>query len=160
MTSDSSDEIASQLISGLHIEDLQLVSASQDRNYLDPGIDGQSQCSRLSRDSRSAVPVQSTPKTKLLDLTIWGPDNLAEQLCVLMHTLYAVIRQNDCFDWIMGRRNTDMTGLRSFFDIHDHITSWVQKSILAHDDMARQTEALDFWISVAEVIRPSRFLTG
>lgn len=59
-----------------------------------------------------------------------------------MHTLYATIRQQDCLDWMTRRRSTDVTGLRQFFDIHDHIASWVQKSILAYDDMTQQADAI------------------
>ncbi|KAF8559928.1 ras GEF [Imleria badia] len=154
-----SDESTSDLTSSLDTADIFLapksVAASSSQVGIDSedGIDanGQSQCFGFPADLRPASgPGQGILNTKLLDLTVWGPDNLAEQLCVLVHTLYATIRKNDCLDWMKGRRGTDVTGLRHFLDSHDYIASWVQKSIVAYNDMTRQIETLDFWIRVAE----------
>lgn len=156
-TPDNSDD-PQELISSLDIEDwhavLQSVATSQAGAHSDNAIRRQSQSFRLPARHSQAI-----SDRKLLDLTIWGPDNLAEQVCVLMHTLYATIRQHECLDWVTGRRSTDMTGLLRFFDVHDHIAAWVHKSILAYDSMTQQAKALDFWIMVAEVIGHLRFDT-
>ena len=163
----SPDESTPELISNLDMEGMFVApksvttSSSQAGTNSDHRVDAdgdKSQCFGLPADFRPTCgPGQGISDIKLLDLTVWGPDSLAEQLCVLMHTLYATIRQNDCLDWMKGRRSTDVTGLRYFLDIHDYIASWVQKSILAYDDMTRQIKTLDFWIRVAEVIGPSFF---
>ncbi|KAG9313963.1 ras guanine nucleotide exchange factor domain-containing protein [Chiua virens] len=92
---------------------------------------------------------QRVSHIKSLELTIWDPHSLAKQLCVLMHALYATIRKNDCLNWMSSRRNTEVTGLRRFFDTHEHVASWVQLSV-ADTEMTRQADVLDFWIRVAE----------
>ncbi|KIJ22186.1 hypothetical protein PAXINDRAFT_178279 [Paxillus involutus ATCC 200175] len=84
------------------------------------------------------------------DVLAWDPDDVAEQVSVLMHDLYAVIRPRECLNWVKARTLTDVACLRRFFDVHDQIAMWVQKSILSHDNLARRAEALDFWIRVAE----------
>ena len=150
------DEIAPDLLPSLEIEDwlvaLKSVATSREGTYFDNGTQGQFQPFGLPANRRPVCFNQGSSDINLLDLTIWGPGNLAEQFCVLMHTLYATIRQHECLDWMAERTSTDVTGLRQFFDIHDHIASWVQKSVLAYDDMTQQAKALDLWISVAEVI--------
>ncbi|KAF9225335.1 ras GEF [Gyrodon lividus] len=87
------------------------------------------------------------------DLIAWDPDDVAEQFCVLMHDLYAVIRPRECLDWVKARTGTNIAYLRRFFDVHDQITMWVQRSILSYDNLARRTEAFDFWIRVVETCR-------
>lgn len=145
----NSDETTPELVSSFDIGNSLAVLKSV--AHSDDGIDGRSQSFEFPADFRPVRHGQSVADIKLVDPKTWEPDGLAEQLCVLMHTLYATIRQDDCLDWTMGRRRTNVTGLRRFFDIHDYIASWVQKSTLACDDMTRQTETLDFWIKVAEV---------
>ncbi|KAF8131659.1 ras guanine nucleotide exchange factor domain-containing protein [Boletus edulis] len=143
-----------QLISTLDIEDslivLKSTGVSQDGTDSDDEIDGQSQHVAMPTHFLAAGPNQDISDIKLLGHIIWSPDNLAKQLCVLMHTLYATIRQDNCLDWTRGCRSTEVTGLRHFFDIHDDIASWVRNSILSDNDMTRQTETLNFWIRVAE----------
>ncbi|KAF9245679.1 ras guanine nucleotide exchange factor domain-containing protein, partial [Melanogaster broomeanus] len=86
------------------------------------------------------------------DLFAWDPDDVAEQFCVLMHDLYAGIGLQECHNWVKTRTGTDrdVTSLGRFFDVHDRVTLWVQKSTLSYDNLAKRTEALDFWIRVAE----------
>ena len=146
-----SDETTPELISSLGIDSLVTRSVSSSQ-YSNNEIDGHSQYLKLSTHCHPSGPVQGVSVLELFGPAICSPDHLAEQFCVLMHTLYATIRRNDCLDWTVGRRGTEVTGLRRFFDMHDCVASWVQRAILTNDDITRQAETLDFWIRVAQVI--------
>ncbi|KIL01071.1 hypothetical protein PAXRUDRAFT_189216 [Paxillus rubicundulus Ve08.2h10] len=129
---------------------------------------------RLCRDNGSRLHAKSLPASPRLatqftryntrsipavsenDVLTWDPDDVAEQFSVLMHDLYAVIRPRECLDWVEARTLTDVAHLRRFFDVHDQIAIWVQKSVLSYDNLARRTEALDFWIQVSEKCRSLR----
>ena len=74
------------------------------------------------------------------------PQEIAQQLTLIEHRLYAKVRVQECWEW--GR-----TGgmLHDFMSTHDKLASWVKMSILNLPHVAKRAEVLDFWITCAEV---------
>ena len=71
---------------------------------------------------------------------------ITQQLTLIEHRLYVRIRVQECWEW--GR-----TGgmLHDFMSTHDKLAYWVKISILNLPHAAKRAEALDFWITCAEV---------
>ena len=76
---------------------------------------------------------------------------VAQQLTLIEHRLYAKIRVQECWEW--GR-----TGgmLHDFTSTHDKLASWVKMSVLNLPHAAKRAELVDFWITCAEVCRHFR----
>jgi son of sevenless-like protein len=81
------------------------------------------------------------------------PQEVARQLTLIEHRLYAKVRVQECWEW--GR-----TGgmLHDFTSTHDKLASWAKMSILNLPHVAKRAELVDFWINCAEVRR--HFLCG
>lgn len=79
---------------------------------------------------------------------------LAQQLCLLEHRLYAKIRVQDCWAW---RRTS--SALSDFCSTHEKLATWVRKSIEKVDGARKKAETIDFWIHCAEVCCFPHFLS-
>lgn len=78
-------------------------------------------------------------------------EEIAQQLTLIEHRLYARIRVQECWEW--GR-----TGgmLHDFMSTHDKLASWVKMSILNIPQAVHRAVMVDVWIACAEVCHHSR----
>ena len=85
-------------------------------------------------------------KFPVTELVKMDTQEVAQQLALIEHRLYAKIRVHECWEW--GR-----TGglLHDFMSTHDKLASWVKMSILNLHHLAKRAEMVDFWITCAEV---------
>jgi len=72
--------------------------------------------------------------------------DIAQQLALIEHRLYARIRVQECWEW--GRTGSL---LHDFMSTHDKLASWVKMSILNLPHATKRGEMIDFWITCAEV---------
>jgi len=88
------------------------------------------------------------PQFPVTELVKMDTQEIAQQLALIEHRLYARIRAQDCWEW--GR-----TGgfLHDFMSTHEKLASWVKMSILNLQHVAKRAEMVDFWIICAEVRR-------
>lgn len=88
------------------------------------------------------------PKFPVTELVKMNTQDIAQQLTLIEHRLYAKIRVQECWEW--GR-----TGglLHDFMSTHDKLASWVKMSILNLPLVGKRAEMIDFWITCAEVCR-------
>jgi len=88
------------------------------------------------------------PKFPTTELAKMDPQEVAQQLTLIEHRLYAKIRVQECWEW--GR-----TGgmLHDFTSTHDKLASWAKMSILNLPHVAKRAELVDFWINCAEKCR-------
>ncbi|KAH9949353.1 ras GEF [Amylocystis lapponica] len=98
------------------------------------------------------VPPRKRKKSKSFkaDLLRMDPTLFAEQLCLYEHGLYTKIRPPECLRWPKTRTGDSVTNLLAFHATHDRLVAWIQTSILTREVIAKQCEALRFWITVAE----------
>jgi len=88
------------------------------------------------------------PRLPVTELAKMDAQEIAQQLTLIEHRLYAKIRVQECWEW--GR-----TGgmLHDFTSTHDKLASWVKASILNLPHVAKRAEVVDFWITCAEECR-------
>lgn len=86
---------------------------------------------------------------------------LAEQLCLYEHQLYANIRPQECLNWAKTQSGRGVANMVTFCATHDKLASWVKMSILDTEGLGKRADAVDFWIRVAEVSIPDHcYLSG
>jgi son of sevenless-like protein len=86
------------------------------------------------------------PKFPVTELVKMDTHDIAQQLTLTEHRLYAKIRVQECWEW--GRTGGS---LHDFMSTHDKLASWVKMSILNPHHVAKRAEMVDFWITCAEV---------
>ena len=86
------------------------------------------------------------PKFPVTELVKMDTQEIAQQLTLIEHRLYAKIRVQDCWEW--GRAGGM---LHDFLSTHDKLASWVKMSILNLPHVGKRAEMVDFWITCAEV---------
>lgn len=86
------------------------------------------------------------PKFPVTELAKMDTQEIARQLALIEHRLYAKIRVQECWEW--GRTGGP---LHDFMSTHDKLASWVKMSILNLHHVAKRAEMVDFWIACAEV---------
>ena len=86
------------------------------------------------------------PKFPVTELAKMDTQELAQQLALIEHRLYAKIRVQECWEW--GRTGGQ---LHDFMATHDKLASWVKISILNLQHVVKRAEMVDFWITCAEV---------
>ena len=86
------------------------------------------------------------PRFPATELAKMDAQEIAQQLALIEHRLYAKIRVQECWEW--GR----MGGmLHDFLSTHDRLAPWVKTSVLNPPHVAKRAEVVDFWITCAEV---------
>jgi len=103
----------------------------------------QSSTNTLSSPSR-----RKYRKGAVTDLIRMDVVEVAQQLCLLEHRLYAKIRVRDCWQW---RREPN--ALTKFCSTHDRLARWVTSSVLNVDGVRKKAGVVDFWISCASNCR-------
>ncbi|KAF9654172.1 ras GEF [Thelephora ganbajun] len=88
------------------------------------------------------------PKFPTTELVKMDTQEVAQQLTLIEHRLYAKIRVQECWEW--GRAGGP---LHDFMSTHDKLASWVKMSILNLRHVAKRAEMVDFWITCAEKCR-------
>jgi len=89
---------------------------------------------------------RKAPKFPVTELVKMDTQDVAQQLALIEHRLYAKIRVHECWEW--GRTGTL---LHDFLSTHDKLASWVKMSILNVPHVTKRGEMIDFWIICAEV---------
>jgi son of sevenless-like protein len=79
------------------------------------------------------------------------PTDIAEQLCLIEHALYAKVQSQECLNWTKTQTGKEVEGLHAFCATHDKLAAWVKMSILENDGLGKRSDTVDFWIKVAEV---------
>ena len=87
-------------------------------------------------------------KGDLLKLDI---GDLAEQLTLYEHTLYAKITKQECLAYAKVQTGKAVARLLEFCKTHDRLNQWVKTSVLNSDVLAKRADLIDHWIKVAEV---------
>ncbi|KII94039.1 hypothetical protein PLICRDRAFT_50030 [Plicaturopsis crispa FD-325 SS-3] len=87
------------------------------------------------------------------DLLRLDPTDIAEQLCLYEHKLYAKITPQECLNWSKVQTGKTVVNLFLFCATHDKLGAWVKTSILSNEVLNKRTDTLDFWIKVAEKCR-------
>ena len=86
------------------------------------------------------------PKFPVTELAKMDTQDVAQQLTLIEHRLYAKVRAQECWEW--GRSGGQ---LHDFMSTHDKLASWVKMSILNLHHVVKRAEMVDFWITCAEV---------
>jgi len=86
------------------------------------------------------------PKLPVTELAKMDTQDVAQQLALIEHRLYAKIRVQECWEW--GRTGGQ---LHDFMSTHEKLASWVKMSILNLPHVGKRGEMIDFWITCAEV---------
>lgn len=89
---------------------------------------------------------RKSPRFPVTELAKMDTQDVAQQLALIEHRLYAKIRAQECCEWWR-------TGglLHDFMSTHDKLASWVKMSILNLPQATKRAEMIDFWITCAEV---------
>jgi len=88
------------------------------------------------------------PKFPVTELAKMDTQDVAQQLTLIEHRLYAKVRAQECWEW--GRTGGQ---LHDFMSTHDKLASWVKMSILNLHHVVKRAEMVDFWITCAEKCR-------
>ncbi|KAI5120791.1 hypothetical protein M0805_002418 [Coniferiporia weirii] len=104
-------------------------------------------------------PIPTPPKrrkpNRLLknDLLRIDPVDLASQLTLYEHRLYAKIRPRECLRWAKTQAGENVANLAAFCATHDRVAAWVKAGVLANEGLGKRADTVDFWIKVAEKCR-------
>jgi len=79
------------------------------------------------------------------------PTDIAEQLCLIEHALYAKVQSQECLNWPKTQKDKSVEALQAFCATHDRLAAWVKMSILEIDALGKRSDTVDYWIKVAEV---------
>jgi son of sevenless len=79
------------------------------------------------------------------------PTDIAEQLCLIEHALYAKVHPQECLKWTKTQSGKTVEGLQAFCATHDKLAAWVKMSILENEALGKRSDTVEFWIKVAEV---------
>ncbi|KAH8835656.1 ras guanine nucleotide exchange factor domain-containing protein [Flagelloscypha sp. PMI_526] len=85
------------------------------------------------------------------DLLKLDPPDLAEQLSVFEHKLYSKITPQELLAHPKFKPGSSpATNLTNFCATYDQLAFWVKTSVLNEEQLGRRSNAVDFWIKVAE----------
>jgi son of sevenless-like protein len=79
------------------------------------------------------------------------PIDIAEQLCLIEHALYAKVNPQECLRWPKTQTGKTVEALHAFCSTHDKLASWVKMSILESEALGKRSDTVEYWIKVAEV---------
>lgn len=85
------------------------------------------------------------------DILKLDPSDIAEQLCLHEHYLYAKIRPQKCLNWAKTQSGRSVANVIIYCGTHDKLGAWVKMSILNQEVLGKRADTVDFWIKVAEV---------
>ena len=85
------------------------------------------------------------------DILKLDPGDIAEQLCLHEHDLYAKIRPQECLNWAKTQTGRSVANVIIYCGTHDKLGAWVKMSILNQETVGRRADTVDFWVKVAEV---------
>jgi len=89
-------------------------------------------------------------KNELLKM---DPIDIAEQLTLLEFGLYIKITPQECLAYAKTQSGSAVANLLEFCSTHDKLASWAKTSVLNHDTTSKRSDAIEFWIKVAEKCR-------
>ncbi|KAF8963919.1 ras guanine nucleotide exchange factor domain-containing protein [Flammula alnicola] len=87
------------------------------------------------------------------DLLKLDPADIAEQLALLEHALYAKVTPQECLAYAKTQTGEAVCKLQEFCSTHDKLGSWVKSSILNNEILGKRAGTVDFWIKVSEKCR-------
>lgn len=90
-------------------------------------------------------------RTAKNDLSRFDAADVAAQLMLYEHRLYAKIRPRECLLWAKTQESEEVANLTAFCLSYDRIAAWVKSSVLGNDGLGKRADAVDYWIKVAEV---------